>query len=124
MFLLDAHVLLWWLEDPARLSPSAQAAIRDEGSLIFVSAATVWEIAIKRAAGKLKVPGNLEERIIANRFIPLSITFAHAISAADLPRHHADPFDRLLIAQAISERLTLISRDPEIPRYPVAVLAA
>ena len=121
--LLDTHALLWWLTESPELSRRAQAAIR-RSAAIYVSAATAWEIAIQKAHGKLQAPDDLEDALRANRFEPLSITVAHAWAAGALPRHHDDPFDRLLIAQARAESLTLVTRDPWVRRYEVRVLWA
>ena len=84
---------------------------------VYVSAATAWEIEIKRALGKLKAPDNLEQELSANHFAPLPITIAHAIAAAKLPRHHDDPFDRMLIAQANTESLILLTGDERLRAY-------
>lgn len=84
----------------------------------------MWELEIKRAAGRLQAPADLERQISRHRFTPLNVTFAHARAAANLPRHHADPFDRMLVAQAQLEGLTIVTRDPHIPPYGVAVLLA
>jgi PIN domain nuclease of toxin-antitoxin system len=89
-----------------------------------VSAASAWEIALKRALGKLKAPGDIGEWIDGNSFTRLSIEVEHAVAAAELPPHHADPFDRLLVAQAQLEGLTLVARDDRILRYDVALLDA
>lgn len=122
--LLDTHVLLWWLTGDATLSKEATAAIADQGNVVFVSAATGWEIAIKRASGKLESPGDLEAQLKRNRFDPLPITFRHAWAAGALPRHHEDPFDRMLVAQAMLESLTMATRDARISQYGVPILAA
>lgn len=122
--LLDTHVLLWWLDDNPVLSEAARAAIREQHATVFVSAATVWEIAIKQAIGKLDIPGDLEEAVAANRFEPLPITFHHAAVAGKLPRHHDDPFDRMLIAQAQIERLTLVTHDNRLGAYGASLLWA
>jgi PIN domain nuclease of toxin-antitoxin system len=123
--LLDTHVFLWALEDHPTLSPEARAAIIDGGSLVFVSAATAWEITIKKALGKLRTPatGYVEE-LQRHRFTPLDITTEHALAVEALPHHHADPFDRMLIAQAKVERLTLVTRDVWIQMYSVPTIAA
>jgi PIN domain nuclease of toxin-antitoxin system len=121
--LLDTHVVLWWLDDDKRLSPSA----RDEiivAEEVRVSAATVWEIAIKRALGRLEVPEDYLDHVERTRFRPLPISFEHAEAAGALPRHHEDPFDRMLVAQARSERLTLVTADRRLGEYGVAVMAA
>lgn len=121
--LLDTHVVLWWLDDDKRLS----AAARDEivvAEEVRVSAATVWEIAIKRALGRLEVPDDYLEHVERTRFRPLPIGFEHAEAAGSLPRHHDDPFDRMLVAQARVERLTLVTADRRLGDYGVAVLAA
>jgi len=89
-----------------------------------VSAATAWEISIKRATGKLTAPADLEAQIGASRFDPLPITTRHALAAGALPRHHDDLFDRMLVAQAIVERLTIVTRDARVGLYGVDVLAA
>lgn len=121
--LLDTHVLLWWLADDPSLSEPAAQAIANEPE-IFVSAATAWEVAIKRALGKLEAPDDLSGAIDTAGMQQLPIGFAHAAAAGALPRHHDDPFDRMLVAQARCERLTLVTGDARISRYDVPVLAA
>ena len=122
--LLDTHVLVWWLADDETLGDEARSAIVDGNSVVMVSAASVWEIAIKRAAGRLDAPGDLEAQLEKNRFVPLAIGIGHAVRAGALPPHHADPFDRMLVAQAELEGLTIVTRDENISRYAVATLAA
>lgn len=122
--LLDTHVLLWWLADPKRLSRAARKAIQDGANPVSISAAVAWEIAIKKALGRLDAPDDLEEIMEANRFIPLPITVAHALAIQSLPDHHRDPFDRILIAQALHEGLRLVNRDSEIAKYPVPQILA
>lgn len=122
--LLDTHAFLWWLADAPQLGDSARKAIGDERNDVFVSAATGWEIAIKRAVGKLQAPENLDAMVEESGFSPLPITFFHAEQAGALPMHHRDPFDRMLIAQAQAEGLVIVTRDPYIPRYGVRTLDA
>jgi PIN domain nuclease of toxin-antitoxin system len=120
--LLDTHTVLWSVGDTDRLSPTALDVLSAGVAPAYVSAASVWEIAIKRASGKLKAPDDLLEQIAAARFGELGITFKHAILAGALPPHHGDPFDRMLVAQAQSENLTLVTSDPRIAAYDVRVL--
>jgi len=122
--LLDTHAFLWWLADAPELGDSARKAIGDERNDVFVSAATGWEIAIKRAVGKLQAPENLDAMVEESGFSHLPITFFHAEQAGALPMHHRDPFDRMLIAQAQAEGLVIVTRDPNIPRYGVRTLDA
>ena len=117
--LLDTHVLLWWLDDPNMISESGRTAIGDPENSVFVSAATVWEIVIKKTLGKLDAPDNIKEVIRECQFSPLAMTVDHALAIRDLPLHHHDPFDRMLIAQAFCDRLTLVTRDSDILRYSV-----
>jgi PIN domain nuclease of toxin-antitoxin system len=124
MLLLDTHVLLWWLENPGQLSRQAKKAIQDGSNRVYISAAVAWEIAIKKSLGKLEAPDDLEEMIDANRFTPLPVTIAHALGVMSLPNHHRDPFDRILIAQALHEGLRLVTRDQEIAKYAVPQIAA
>lgn len=121
--LLDTHILLWWLSDDSLLPTAAREAIASPQTEVLVSAATAWEIAIKQAAGRLDAPEDLLEAVEANDFQTLTITAAHAVDAAALPPHHSDPFDRILIAQARAETLTLISVDNRFPKYDVELLA-
>jgi PIN domain nuclease of toxin-antitoxin system len=121
--LLDSHVLLWWLLDDETLAEEIKGWIDDEPE-VYVSAATLWELAIKQAIGKIKKPAGLPELIMHNRFRQLPITPEHAVSAARLPAVHGDPFDRLLIAQARCEDLTLVTRDADIHRYDVPLVRA
>ncbi|MDQ1248208.1 MAG: hypothetical protein QG597_2580 [Actinomycetota bacterium] len=121
--LLDTHALLWWLADSG-LDPITARAVSDPRNDVFVSAASVWEIAIKRSLGKLSAPDNLEEAIAGNGFEPLPISLAHATKAGELPQHHQDPFDRMLIAQAQLENLTTVTRDARFRLYDVPLLTA
>ncbi len=122
--LLDTHVFLWWLDDPQLLSESARRAISDPKNTVYLSAAVVWEIAIKRSIGKLDAPDDMEAAMRANRFLPLPVTVPHALAVGRLPHHHRDPFDRILVAQAIYEGCQLISRDPWVLRYGMPHIVA
>jgi PIN domain nuclease of toxin-antitoxin system len=121
--LLDTHALLWWLDDDPRLERSAAEAIA-QAEFVAVSAASAWEIGVKQAIGKLEGPDDLSTEIAANGFTELPVTVAHALTAGALPAHHADPFDRMLVAQARLEGLTLVSRDPRLAAYGIAHLRA
>lgn len=121
--LLDSQVLVWVMVDDDRLREHVRDAIRS-ADLVQVSAASVWEIAIKRAQGRLSVPEDLIERIERAGFETLAVTSNHGWLAAALPRHHADPFDRMLVAQAISEGLTIATSDRRMREYGVPVIAA
>jgi PIN domain nuclease of toxin-antitoxin system len=121
--LLDTHALLWWLADDARLGRRARQAIAAPTNLVFVSAATAWEIALKRAVGKLVAPGDVEEWLVESNFQPLPIHIGEAVASAELPLHHRDPFDRLLVAQAQIGRMTIVTGDEEIARYGVSLLS-
>ena len=119
--LLDTHAFLWWCEDSPRLSKRALKTISREDCLL--SLASLWEIAIKISLGRLKLPSSfgryVPEQVSANGFSRLEIGFRHLAGCAVLPWHHRDPFDRLLIAQAIEEDLPLVSRDKTFDRYGV-----
>jgi PIN domain nuclease of toxin-antitoxin system len=119
--LLDTHVILWWLTDAHDLPTEVKRRIDDEPA-VYLSPAAVWEVAIKQSIGKIKEPDNLAEIINDAGFRPLPITSEHAIAAGRLPLIHRDPFDRMLIAQARCEGLTLVTRDPLIQQYKVALL--
>jgi PIN domain nuclease of toxin-antitoxin system len=122
--LLDTHIFVWANTTPSRLSPTARAALVSKSNNVFVSAATAWEIAIKVAVGRLSfVLDNFEAMVSEPGFEPLQMTAAHGIAAGLLPRHHGDPFDRMLIAQARTEGLTLVTVDRTFSRYDVPVLA-
>jgi PIN domain nuclease of toxin-antitoxin system len=122
--LVDAHVLLWWLADSPRLGAQAREAIAAPANEVLVSAATVWEIAIKRALGRLEGIDDLAERLVAEEFAELPIRWSHAMRAGALPRLHDDPFDRMLIAQAQEDGLVLVSSDATIALYDVMLLGA
>ncbi len=123
-YLLDTHVLLWWLDDPALLSAAARSEIGDGKNSIYVSEAVAWEIAIKKALGKLQAHDDLEAALTANCFTALPVTISHAVGVGTLPPHHRDPFDRLLVVQAMQEGLTLISRDSYVAAYGVPHVVA
>jgi PIN domain nuclease of toxin-antitoxin system len=119
--LLDSHVFLWWQAADPRLSPSLVGIIA-EADEVHVSAATAWELGLKASLGKLRLPEPVEDGIAAAGFLELPVTCAHTREAAGLPPHHHDPFDRMLVAQARCERLTLVTHDVQLMRYEVAVL--
>lgn len=120
--LLDSHIILWWLADDPRLSPKARALIENADEA-FVSAATAWELAIKASLGKLKMPEGFIETVEKEGFQHLPITPEHAMAVKNLPWHHRDPFDRLLVAQAKLEGLKLLTKEQILARYgPYVVL--
>ena len=123
-FLLDSHVAIWSIQDRGQLRADVLAAIDDPANRIFVSAASIWEIAIKRASGRLHVPINFIELVDSAGYTEIPVTFRYAEVAANLPLHHRDPFDRMLIAQAQVEYLTLVTDDTHISRYDVPVMSA
>lgn len=121
--LLDTHVVLWWLTDDPTLAEEIKTRL-DHDRDVYVSAATIWEVSIKQAIGKLAEPAELPGQIRGSGFRELPISFDHAIAAGRLPPLHRDPFDRMLVAQARSEDLTLVTRDPRCKQYDVAILPA
>ena len=121
--LLDTHAFLWAISNSPKLSKATRTAIVDGSNLVYVSAVTAWEIAIKRTRGKLQMPPiNYYEQLHLHRFTPLSITTDHALAVESLPAHHNDPFDRLLIAQAREEGLTLVTHDGRMNLYDVKII--
>ncbi len=125
-YLLDTHALIWWLNDSPELSAAARAAVASEANEIYVSAASAWEITTKHRLGKLaladRLAANVEARVLQERFIPLPVTMAHAEAGGRLEAPHKDPFDRLLIAQAVLEDLTLVSIETVFDAYGVVRL--
>lgn len=121
--LLDTNALLWWLADEG-LAAQAREAIADPENFVAVSAVSAWEISIKKALGKLAAPNDLEHQIQVGGFTPMPITIAHGVAAGQLERHHDDPFDRMLIAQALAEGLTIVTRDKRFNEYSVALMPA
>jgi len=122
-FLIDTHALLWALGEPSALSPAARDAIADPSILIMASSASLWECAIKASIGKLDLPEDFFDSVPEAGYEVLPIRISHLNVYRTLPMHHRDPFDRMLVAQARAEALTLISRDPEITKYDVDILA-
>lgn len=121
-YLLDTHVFLWTVGDPKRLGKKAAAAIRDTNHAVFVSAVTSVEIAVKSALGKLEAPEDLEDEIGFRGFSHLPLQYRHGVGLRSLPLHHLDPFDRMLITQAMLEGLTIITHDRKFEAYPVEIL--
>jgi len=119
--LLDTRVLLWWLADSRRLGMGPRKLIQ-RSPLVVVSAASAWEISIKKTLGKLSAPDDLAGQLEASRFQELPITVRHARAAGALPRHHDDPFDRMLVAQAQAEGLALLTHDESLRIYGEAVV--
>jgi PIN domain nuclease of toxin-antitoxin system len=124
--LLDTHALLWWNLDDDRLSESVRDLIRDGRTEVVVSVASIWEVAIKAAKGKIELPdaadAYIDDRLRRNRWSTLSIDPRHALRAAALPMIHADPFDRVLVAQAQLESIPLVTTDAAITRYDVETI--
>ncbi len=121
--LLDSRAYLWWLMDDHSLPPAARQAISEPQSVVFVSAATIWELGIKQQLGRLRVEdADLEAEIVENDFLELPMEARHAQRAAALPPHHPDPFDRMLIAQTQAEGLVCVTGDEEFAEYGIATL--
>jgi PIN domain nuclease of toxin-antitoxin system len=121
--LLDSHVTLWWLGDDTQLGHRARASIADADQ-VFVSVITPWELGIKRASGKIAFPDDLVAQLIDGGFEMLPIYTEHASAAPALPAFHGDPFDRMLIAQAMSEHVAIVTADKQIKMYEVEVIDA
>jgi PIN domain nuclease of toxin-antitoxin system len=124
--LLDTHAFIWWDSEPARLSPQALALCQDRENALLLSVVSIWEMQIKLQLGKLGLALPLREIVESqcqtNNVEVLPITLAHVLALENLPVHHKDPFDRLLVAQAIVEEVVLVSGDPNIAKYPVQVV--
>jgi PIN domain nuclease of toxin-antitoxin system len=116
--------VLWWLTEPQKIQTKARKIIQDKSNEVFISSASFWEIAIKKSIGRLTMPHNLLETIAIEGFKTLPIMPEECIGVADLPMHHTDPFDRLMIMQAKLYNLVLITRDNKIPEYPVITIKA
>ncbi len=122
--LLDTHVLLWWLSDDPRLGRATRQVISDPRNQVYISAVSTWEISIKKALGKLSAPDDMDAIVEEEDFDKLPITLFHGDQAGILPRHHKDPFDRMLIAQAQTEGLVIVTNDEEITRYGIRTMNA
>jgi PIN domain nuclease of toxin-antitoxin system len=122
-YLLDTHVMLWWLTG-RELSPEANRILDQLENTVFVSPVSAWELHVKAAKGQLTIDGSPLDAIFDCGFEILNVAWSHAVAAAELPQHHKDPFDRLLIGQAMVEAATLISRDAVFGRYDVALIKA
>jgi PIN domain nuclease of toxin-antitoxin system len=122
--LVDTNVVIWWLAEDPHLPAEMSERLSSGGDSIVISPVVAWEIEIKRALGKLQCPDDLEDQVAANAFAVLPVSLHHATVAGRLPLHHKDPFDRLLIAQAQCERLTLVTSDERLTAYDIDVLVA
>ena len=122
--LLDSHVAIWWLNDPARLAPAARATIADGRNRALISVASIWEIGLKTARQKLILPADYVNILQADGFALLEVRREHAERAPALPTHHGDPFDRMLVAQALTENLVLVTSDAALRTYGVPILEA
>ncbi len=122
--LLDTHVLLWALADPERIAEPVRRKLRSRRNTVFVSVASSWEMEIKRALGKLSTPDDLEEQLRTVGFGELDVRLRHVRALRSLPALHRDPFDRMLVAQALADGLVLVTADEIVARYPVRTLRA
>lgn len=123
-YLLDTHVILWWLTDPKKIKNKAHKIISDKLNTIFISSASFWEMAIKKRLGRITLPYNLIETLNSEGFEILPIMPSEALGVADLPLLHNDPFDRILIMQAKLYDLIMITSDPIVIQYPIITLDA
>jgi PIN domain nuclease of toxin-antitoxin system len=120
--LLDTHTALWFLSGDERLSENAKRHLTDDSNRVLLSAAVIWEISIKRLLGKLVVPDEYLSLLLSSGVEPLAVSVAHAAAVENLPRHHRDPFGRLLVSQAIIEGGALVSRDDALRLYDVTLI--
>lgn len=124
ILILDAHALLWWLADESRLAVPARRSIADPANDVLASAASIWELEVKRVAGRVDAPSDILDALRAAQIDALPVTAADAVEAARLPGHHRDPFDRMVIAQAMRLDALIVTRDREFAAYDVRVLPA
>ena len=122
--LLDTHVLIWWLNGDNQLGATAKQEIGNEKNEVYVSAASTWEMSIKKQLGKLIAPEDIEQKVELAGFSKLSVSLFHGERAGSLPLHHKDPFDRMLIAQAQSEGLVIVTKDGHFPDYGIQLMDA
>lgn len=122
--LLDSHVIVWWSAYPSRLQAKTRDLITRPENEVFISAASTWELGLKMALGKLRLPADYTTQLLQQGLDELPVRVVHTVRAAQLPLLHNDPFDRLLIAQALVESLVLVTTDRQIVRYDVPVLDA
>jgi PIN domain nuclease of toxin-antitoxin system len=120
--LLDTHAALWWLSGDERFGRKAASELADGVNEVLLSAAVVWEVAIKRSLGKLTAPDDFTSVLLGGCALPLPVTVTHAQAVGELPWHHRDPFDRLLVAQATIEGAVIVSRDEAFPQYGVPLV--
>jgi len=123
-YLLDTHVVLWWLTTPKKIKIKAQKIIQDKSNVIYLSSASFWEMAIKKSLGRLTLPHNLLEAVAMENFKILPVMPEEGLGVADLPLLHSDPFDRLLVIQAKLHDLVIITSDSKIAEYPVVTIEA
>lgn len=121
-FLLDTHIFIWAMEDSKRLPQTIKSTITNSDNKIYISVATIWEISIKTAIKKMKLSFDIETSIQKTNLEVLPIQISHVLKTGKLPPHHSDPFDRIIIAQALTEKFTLITIDPKIKKYKVKIL--
>lgn len=124
MYLLDTHVLLWWLAEPDKISNAGRQIIANRSNVIFVSSVSFWEMSIKNGLGKLTLPNNILTISKSEGFKILPLQPEEGLSVADLPNIHQDPFDRILVTQAKYNNLVLLTRDQKIQEYPIATILA
>lgn len=124
ILLLDAHALLWWLTDDRRLSDAARRSIAESANVALASAASIWELEIKRVSGRVEAPTDILEALEGAGIEALPVTAADAVDSARLPAHHKDPFDRMVIAQAMRLDAVVVTRDRAFANYDVHVLGA
>jgi PIN domain nuclease of toxin-antitoxin system len=120
--LLDTHAALWWLADDDRIGEEVVSLLADDSNQVLISAVVIWEVAINRSLGKLKAPEGLAPTLVDAGAQPLSVTVAHAAAVEALPWVHRDPFDRLLVAQALTEDAAIVSRDAPLSQYGVTIV--
>ena len=123
-YLLDTHIILWWLTEPEKISPKARKIISDKNNIIYTSSVSYWEMAIKKSIGRLTLPNNILEILLNEGFKMLPLTPEESLGVADLPLLHQDPFDRMLVIQAKLHDLVLITQDKKIMDYPLITLKA
>lgn len=120
--LLDTHAALWWLADDDRIGEEVIRHLTDDTNQVLISAIVVWEVAIKRSLGKLDAPEDLAPTLLGAGAQPLPVTLEHAAAVEKLPWRHRDPFDRMLVAQALTEDAAIVSRDEPLAEYGVAIV--